>query len=251
MRSWLLTANVSLGLVVVGCAPGGRPAAHWNSDKATATDLCADRAHSPENSMDLGACYERHGKEEQATRAYRDTASKATRMATRKEALLALARLGEEVATPSLGKCAPLRSALACDQTYYACAVEWEDHFSCGGDEGVALQVFAYERPPSPEAYETWEIEPDGADNDSTELATKVESEPPFFFSVPDRRTLLLSSDGYVSGKEVCDEIDRVSVACEVVMADACRGRVGLVCTTKADEGKSHQVVGEFWLEHR
>ncbi len=209
--------------------------------------------------LDVGACYERAGQRKQALRAYRAAAIKAAAMATRKKALLALRLLGQNVAVPQPGKCAALESVSGCGRSYQACALEWKVGGSCSETSGVALQVFSYEKPQSllGEEFDNGESVPDGPENDSAELATEVESSPPFFYSLQDRVMVLLSADtelNLVSSREVCvgnesePATDFPSTACHVVMADACSGRVGLVCETGDGEARPEYQVGEFWL---
>ncbi len=183
------------------------------------------------------------------------TATRAEAMSSRKNALLALNRLGQNITLPSPGSCARLEAAPGCDQSYYACARAWTCSGSCVETSGVALEIFSYDRPESLPADEIDDAGcgPAGPDKDASALATELETSPPFAYSLPDRVSMLLSVDDEVgSGREVCDgngDDAFEKTSCHVVVADACNGRVGLVCQTGARPPSSTRDVGEFWLQ--
>lgn len=237
-------------LAIAGCAPRGVA-----PTRSTDSDQCGRQTSSVDNGPGVGMCFENLGMKGQAAQTYREVAAKATTIATRKQSLVALARLGEKLAVPNPGTCADLQPAFGCDRTYHACAVEWSCSGSCLGARGIALQVFSYNKPQSAEIDMGCELDPAGPDNDSTVLATQVESTPPFFYSVPDSVTILLSSEEeLVSSRDVCVPSDGwpsppPRTTCQVVAANACQGRVGLVCATTSDEVDLHHEVGEFWVQ--
>lgn len=133
----------------------------------------------------MGSCFENLGMKEHAARIYREVAAAATAMATRKESLVALSRLGVKAPVPKPGTCVDLQPAFGCDRTYRACAVVWSCAGSCVEANGVALQVFSRETSQSTEIDRGCELTPAGPNNDSTELAIQVESPHPFSYSVP------------------------------------------------------------------
>jgi hypothetical protein len=243
---------------VVACtraeAPGSRTGIEVPGDQCRNGSL--GLPGTGDGGLASAACYEDLGDERRAMHAYRRAAATAVTIAVRKQALLGMARLGENVALPESGTCRSLETAPGCRLAYHACMLDWRCSGNCWESHGVALQIFSFAKPSSPEEHDTCDFVPAGPDDDSTELATQVEASPPFFYSIPGSVILDLDSEqSSASSREVCLGSDRddaepvVRESCKVVVADACRGRIGLVCAHGNENGTVHRSAGEFWLQ--
>lgn len=194
----------------------------------------------PPARADLAFCLQRQGRRAEAVTANYQALALAARTdrspkgdeATRRHAYYNLSELGVSVEVPSKDACAPLAAPPGCARQLWACAQAGTAQGAQGGSTWTALRI-------GPSAADA-EIEADehldpwsGPASDFTQRAAT---------------TVVVLENSYES--RGCDDCGGdTHESCEVVVADACLGLVGLSCDSRTD-GKNDQSAstGEAYL---
>jgi hypothetical protein len=192
---------------------------------------------------DLGLCLEKLGENERAV-AENLAAVKLGDDRTRLNSYFNLASLGHGVPLPKPGTCADLDAPAGCSAKLGACGFAWSQSFGAHmSDSGEAVRIWGTAAPGSSAeqfkaviaAKDEWAAACYGAAH-CNEFSFAPAGEPVPFFDIVVSSSLSVSFPLCAAEQANCGPLPSHERSCRLVVADGCRGLIGVVCK---EEGRS------------